>query len=491
MLKQKKEEHYLNIYKIFTTSDKDDEVVFKIIFLLNLYLKIFDTPKYDIKGLITDQNIQITYSNLVNIPNKIIYKKFRFVKALGVVGKKGVPYIFRYGLTDFIIKESPNIKLESNTKVSDNKKCSSKYTKTTNSIVEDSNNPKKSSILLCMPKKITETNFLCSSSEYINETIIGNILNKIFFPSYYSYQFKYKLDDILIGKPYSSSDFANSVFQLGIFQTDNGNYGFNAMEKADGEIQNLLLQDDWDKKIILKIGDEEINDINKKTVMIIQQVINILQILKKDYDFNHGDLKAGNVFYKISDKYLDIDYPLKGYEYYKSNKSNSNKYSPIRTNIRVKIADYGKSSINYNGIRYYCMAKMGLQTVASEYDYSKIKDGIFTIPKTNFFTSYKADLNYNLRHNECPFLLSVDFYIFIISMLVQIPKFCNFLFENKLDEILFKNKSDQFKSCIFQNDTKNKIKKQSVTYAMKMIQDFPMSCSILDDFEKVLLNSFS
>ena len=441
---------------------KDEKDLYKMfLVILRLYVEYFGNPQdLNLQKFFREQTINISQNTIIkNNGNKTISGFFSYNKGLGPKGKIGIPYIFKYREIPFIVKNSPGITLDVHTSLptTDNKKrkCQKSF-------------EKKGS---CIPGKLDEIEYYVKSSEYINETIIGMLLNQIFYPSYFESRNNDNMDmnQLLNGFPKDRRDLANSVFQLGFFQTNDGKMGFNAMEIANGTLDKLFSAD-WDKKIKLEMAGKNIEDKNKKIGMIFQQVFKLLMILKKDYDFNHGDLKAGNMFYKISDEYMNVEYPLSFSE------NSSGLY--CKTNIRIKIADYGKSSITYNGIRYYCEDKHKLELLGL-FDYSKIKDDKFVLPSSISDQIYIGKLNYNLRHRSCPFILATDVYCFIVSMMIQIPEVCAYLHSEiggtSITQKIFGE--GVFDQCIF---IRGNNKSESVVTAFKKLKDVTMRCDILD-----------
>jgi hypothetical protein len=207
------------------------------------------------------------------------------------------------------------------------------------------------------------------------------------------------------------------------------------MEKADGELDELFndvgtsfyrIQIKYNEK---SYCGKEPNHKNIIISMLLLQLSNTLQKVSNELGMTHGDLKAGNVFYSIKDSYMNVDYPL-------------NKDITIRTNIRLKIADYGKSSIIYEGVRFYCgsyktrfvpeLLKYNNYTVDADgyysYDYSVSTD----------ILPISVKVAHQLRHIKCPYFRSFDLYCVMISLAVQCSSFKNFYNEYKIGNILFK-----------------------------------------------------
>lgn len=424
---------------------------------------IFTEKTSDIMKIIRKNNIKID-KKLLLIPNETQSKLFNFKKILGKSGKVGTPYIFNFENIDIIIKVSKNIKLYEREHHNLERYDCFKYYKIKN--------------LDCVPAK-ESIQHVIGNSEYINETIIGYIFNFIFFNSYMrDDNNNYSLYNMLQGQPNNIGDLGNSVFQLGYFQNEDHSVGYNAMEKADNTIDKLFSSGDFNK-IKLQMKGKNISDTNKILLILIQQVNNTLQILKNNYGFNHGDLKAGNIFYKIDDSYLKVDYPLDGYSYFQTKKSNLK----CKTNIRLKIADYGKSSLTFNGNRYYCNDM--------KYKYHKILQ-IYSSPEKLSFQSLTDDGKYlfdfkgpyaleiSMRHLVCPYFLSADYYVFIVSWSLQCKEFYDFLINNKILNVI--------ELQLTKNDLVGHKKPESVITAFKILRGRNLKCSAINESSDYCLN---
>lgn len=444
--------------EIIENNDKNINDMIKSYMKCKLYhdFFIFTEKTSDIMKIIRKNNIDIEKKSLL-VPNDLQPKFFNFKKALGKSGKVGTPYIFNFEDIDIIIKVSKNIKLYEREHHNLERYDCFKYYKIKNTE--------------CVPEKDTIKNVI-GNSEYINETIIGYILNFIFFNSYMrDADIKYNIQNMLQGVPNNIGDLGNSVLQLGYFQNEDYSVGYNAMEKANNTIDKLFSSGDFNK-IKFKMKGKNISELDKILLMLLQQVNITLQILKNNYGFNHGDLKAGNIFYKIDDSYLNVDYPLDGYNYIQTKKSNLK----CRTNIRLKIADYGKSSMTFNGNRYYCNDM--------KYKYHKILQ-LYSSPEKMSYESLTEDNKYlfdfngpyaleiSMRHLACPYFLSADYYVFIVSWALQSKEFYDFLVNNKILDVIHLqlNKSDL-------SDHK---KPESVITAFKILRGKYLKCSAINE----------
>ena len=386
-------------------------------------------------------------------------KVFSFKKILGKGGKVGTPYIFSFQNKDLIIKVSPGINMFSRNHTDvERYKCFKYYN------IHHEN---------CVPEMVTMKS-ISGNSEYVNETIIGFLLNYIFYPSYFKSEENLSIE----GYPKINEDFCNSVFQIGYFQNENKKIGYNVMEKCDNTIDKLFNNAEELSKIKFFIGKKEIKNQDEIMLMLLQQINNTLEILKTEYAFNHGDLKGGNFFYKIDDEYLKVDYPLNGYIFFKEKKDGFF----CNTNIRLKIADYGKCSITYNEVRFYCNdSKLKLHKLSQIYydpeklSLESLKDG----EEYLFDTDTPHGIELALRHLACPYFLSADYYILLESLCLTSIPFCNFL--DKYD-ILKVIKLDIDKEEL--KDIKNP---ESVSTSFKMLKGKYFKCTaIKDSSEKCL-----
>ena len=416
-------------------------------------------------------------------------KLFFPLKRLGPVGKVGTPYVYRYncgGLQqDIIIKVSNNISVYSNFVSCELKrpdgaclkknKCLSFYKLERNTS--------------CLPSRHTIKRII-GSSEYVNETIIGYIMNLTFFPHLINSRKNYPLRDYLKGSLIQRS-LGNSVFQIGFFQDipKKTRYGYNVMEKADNTLDKLMVKKEGVspfQSIRANINGKEFNGrANPEIIFLVlmSQLNNTMNILTKDYAFNHGDLKAGNFFYKIDDEYMDIPYP--------TDPMNLGSKDFILTNIRLKIADYGKSSLTFNGTRYFC-------------DEAKIRPLISGYEATGHLPAQRAyesmlsekgpyvfgqgrvgDVQAALRHTGCPFFLSADYYTLIFSWAIQSREVLTMLSDFGFLERLFPGgvpyvmnlNSKEYTRFI---ESKSEKKLASINTAFELLDGLVLQCDAID-----------
>jgi archaellum component FlaF (FlaF/FlaG flagellin family) len=261
------------------------------------------------------------------------------------------------------------------------------------------------------------------------------------------------------------------------------------MEKCDNTLDKLFKDincKDCDfSKIKFILNGKLVNDVNKIMLMLLQQITSTLEILKTEYDFNHGDLKGGNFFYKIDDSYLKVDYPLNVYEY--TIKGGRNKRFLCKTNIRVKIADYGKSSITFRKTHYYCNdTKLNLHKLSQIY-YTPQKVSLESLTKDGkylFDTDTPHGIEISLRHLACPYFLSADYYILITSLCLTSNNFYDFVSSYKILETLELDISEELSKEIFRK------RPESVVTAFDLLRGKYFKCTAISDVSKLILSYF-
>lgn len=182
--------------------------------------------------------------------------------------------------------------------------------------------------------------------------------------------------------------------------------GYNIIERANGgDLDNFLIQ----------LDDTDL-DLNNIFLDMLQQIFLPLRILKNDkYGFIHGDLKTANVFVH----YEDTD-----------NRRKTRK--PI-----FKIADYDKSSIFWNGIRFfsYRASAMMNQYIVRENDHyymtSFTGQGIL-----ESVTGIRLPAEQLLvMHSYYAFYSSYDFYTFYLSLMLKSDVFYDYIIHNGRNNI--------------------------------------------------------
>jgi hypothetical protein len=405
----------------------------------------------NIEDLISKNQTKLSSTRITPVEELNTSSGFKYGRRLGPEGKIGTPYVFTYRIgestIEVIFKKSKKIDIFSN-------------------VYHIGDNPETADKFACIKNKTEKYNVACINtqypvsivgcSEYINEIIIGYILNDIFFPSLMNMDTNSDkttiMPNLLNGKLLTDDDLGLSVFQIGYFQAkaDSQLHGYNVMEKADNTIDKILSDMRKIDEIILYKENERITDRHLIMEHILLQIIDALDLLTHEYDFVHGDLKAGNVFYKIDPSYLD-----RTYKTYNKNSLEKSKHelTPYRSNIRIKIADYGKSSITYKNKRYYCEEnKVGPITELyvkmvdiNQSMLDSIQNKVITIGDKKHSThtyKYNILLLPEIRHTGCTTFKTIDFYILMVSMCFQSVPFKNFCLEYNILQTLFRTDFD-------------------------------------------------
>ena len=156
------------------------------------------------------------------------------------------------------------------------------------------------------------------SDNFTNQTMMHLILNEI-MSTFQITNYIHQYDAFFCEKRSFSAKNFNPSAEYGLDSTD----GFNIMEFADGgDLMNYL------NKTLPEKYTNVTNDFKDLTTIFLDmfdQVLTPMYILQQPkYAFVHGDFKSANIFIKM------------------------NKEKP-----EYKIADFDKSSITWNGIRFY------------------------------------------------------------------------------------------------------------------------------------------
>ena len=193
--------------------------------------------------------------------------------------------------------------------------------------------------------------YFAGSTEFINETIIGLLLN-------------------LITPKYSVKQHLSSICQE--------NIGLNIQEKADQDLSSYINSDDFNILTFDKM---------------LLQLIKTIKALQIQYNFIHGDLKAKNILVK---------------------------------NDIAKIADYGKSSITVNNIRFYNRLDKFIKRRFITFLLDPIYNNQTELLTYNYNLSI-PDTNIDLRHRRSLFYLNFDIYTLLVSIALEHKIFYNYI----------------------------------------------------------------
>ena len=217
------------------------------------------------------------------------------------------------------------------------------------------------------------------SDNFSNQTAISSILNQI-LGAFNNRNFVYQYDAFFC----SNKDDPKKVD------------GYSILELAtDGDLSIY-----FDRKGL--ITTIEVDD-------LLTQILTPMRILSStDYFFVHGDLKAKNVFV--------------------SRKSDG---SPL-----FQLADFDKSSITWNGVRFYNIGRFGIEKIRGLIERIKQiypdrfritidgdQDVYYQIPE-------KGINELAIRHSPIPFYSSYDLYTFFLSLMME-PVFYSWYLESK------------------------------------------------------------
>ena len=319
------------------------------------------------------------------------------------------------------------------------------------------NNPIFSSFSSVLPSRLTKpTKFTgiisVGTNNFTNQTIMHLILNKI-----------------LTSNP-------NYIYQYDAFicKNDSGYSGINITKNA-----NRGSLDDYLDKV-----DEVTDDLIKD---ILKQILSVLRILKsREYCFNHSDLKCKNIFVHKDEKDKTI----------------------------YKIADFDKSSIFWNKIRFYnesIISRFLTSTTSvfsSLYYIENTKNNTYKIPKiipkiipkniTSMIDQLKPDkltpdnIIFNLGYtmnNPVPNYMSYDIYTFILSLLCHnkvFEKYNNGKLKNfiKIIKLLFEEQEIMNLLQKIYKDSKDNTKDQSsIKYYLELLIELNIELKI--DIEAV------
>ena len=161
----------------------------------------------------------------------------------------------------------------------------------------------------------------------------------------------------------------------------------------------------------------------KVIVDICKQVVANLDFLHREVEFNHGDFKANNVLIKST--------------------TSQGNYQGLtwNSNITVKIADFGKSSLtitdNHSRRTRFFNYSSSAETYLGVFPFKPSIGAQFDQPY------YLLDTNTNLaalariRHMGLPYYFSMDLYTFVISILLIPEIFFPVMTDTKLRTVLF------------------------------------------------------
>jgi serine/threonine protein kinase len=228
------------------------------------------------------------------------------------------------------------------------------------------------------------------SDNFSTQTAVSSILNLI-LGAYGNRNFVYQYDAF-----FCSEKADPKGLPAGKIATPGKVDGYSILELAtDGDLSVY-----FDRK--QRLTTDQVDD-------VLTQILTPMKILaSSDYFFVHGDLKAKNVFV--------------------SRKSDG---SPL-----FKLADFDKSSITWNGVRFYNVGRFGVEKIRGLIERIKQiypdrfritidgdQDVYYQIPE-------KGIVELAIRHSPIPFYSSYDLYTFFLSLMME-PVFYSWYLESK------------------------------------------------------------
>jgi hypothetical protein len=248
------------------------------------------------------------------------------------------------------------------------------------------------------------------SSGFKNQTTIHMALNNILGdnPNYL-----YQYDAF-----YCGNQNKDEIDKINYFNT-----GYNITELSEyGDMSNYI------NNIMEEINDDILVD-------MLRQILRPLFILKQDmYMFNHSDLKTRNVF-----------------------------VSRVGGSPVYKLADFDKSSIFWNGIRFYnnvydlsvleYLSRFGSKIL--DISFVTEKDGKIKFNNLKYTGNEETDLtigNYRIQtysmHNPYPIFNSYDIYTLFYSLMLE-PKIYKWVVDNQKDSVFFEVFRKLWEPCEF------------------------------------------
>lgn len=252
----------------------------------------------------------------------------------------------------------------------------------------------------------------CKNDNFHNEIIVNLILQKIYL-DYQSKGMHLGIDNFIKYKQFYFSTIEDKT------------YGFLVMDYMDGNVNKLLSNIDKENKenedIYKNEIDKMLNEINK-TLTIFKNSENM---------FTHTDMKLENIFYK-NIKIDDTSF-FKGFR----NDSYTTKYF---------IADFDKSSVTYNGIRFYndlketsCLSIFSYQVLGTGTTTQTVLTSNLVFEKhKNIGSNYESSFSFGrklamsdkltiptetlaLRYVAWPFYIGFDYQSLLLSLCALLP----------------------------------------------------------------------
>jgi len=377
-----------------------------------------------------------------------------------------------------------------------------------------------------LKKQFCECDLVTDAEEFIfldafgQQTLVGNIINQILWV------------DETYGRCGNSTYFFDSFYCTQNNELD----GWNLMSDCDeGELTSLLLFK-YDKSYIkkrkkqkkqsggtalglntiqpvnavinpiperpLEQDDDELSNLNDIDIMIIlAQIFFSLNILQKNFEFIHGDLKGKNIFIRTTTPEEKKD----GIEYKNIKFGNETvNFRIFNMKYTVCLADFDKSVITYKKIRFFNFPVkrifFGKKSIESSIKKTVRTRGRYLIDKYNGKYYYKLP-NYKIYNAEQIFALlrftgvkyfdSLDLYVLLSSLMLH-NKFYRMTQKKKdyrllrglIKKAFFIDTDDYNKYMLYfrkiPRSVKN-IKVESLGKTIAPYKDTKLSCKVMDD----------
>lgn len=257
---------------------------------------------------------------------------------------------------------------------------------------------KLSQINLPQESIFNESTSSVGSTEFLNESYIGSLLYLM------------------------NSPFFVKLYNFSYVTINNINYGVNMMEYCDlGTINDLSRNENF---LEIREGVRVFKDYIFRDI-IIQVVLGLSQM--NSISFVSGDLKTKNILVKSENVEVKID-SLPSL----SSQNFNPKGRVYKSNISIKISDYGKSSCYITSEMISKLLNVNFtQGAIKLYNYSKLADLFISVsPLTykiynqNYYKIEQYQTLTYVRHSPKDYYPSFDFYCFLVSFLM-IPEAYN------------------------------------------------------------------
>ncbi|QGR53709.1 serine/threonine protein kinase [Moumouvirus maliensis] len=265
----------------------------------------------------------------------------------------------------------------------------------------------------------------CSNDNFTNQTIMHIVLDNI-LSQYYNDHYIYQYDAFFCENRSNIKIGTSSIINAATFgyspktnvrQVD----GYSILEFANaGSLYDII----EDISTVFTNIEENYENLSFIFNDIFVQVLKTLQILQQPkYSFVHGDLKTKNIFVSFND-YIKL--PQK---YTNQVNDTTNKFPQYI----YKIADYDKSSITWNGVRFYNSGNIATNLVHKIFNdifllnLTSLTNGDFYVltnilPVVEKCSNLLGNIEIEsilIRYSPIPFYTSIDIYSFIISMMLH------------------------------------------------------------------------